>query len=53
MEDKKTGRPVAEGGSVQVMYDFQQQKTVPVDDQLLRKISALEGQDVVRKRAVG
>jgi len=43
LKDKASGREVATGRSVQVMFDYQSQKTYPIPDDIRNKIEALEG----------
>lgn len=42
MEDKASGRLITEGRSVQVMYDYKQQKTMPLGQKMLDAVAALE-----------
>jgi len=43
MEDKATGRLVVEGRSVQVMYDYESQQSIPLDDATRRAMADVEG----------
>jgi len=43
MADKATGRLVVEGRSVQVMYDYEGQQSVPLDDPTRKAMAAVEG----------
>jgi acyl-CoA thioester hydrolase len=43
MQEKASGRLVAEGSSVQVMYDYRQQKSVELNDELRKAMTAVEG----------
>jgi len=51
MREQTSGRLVAEGRSVQVMYDYREQRSKPVSDEFLAKVEALQGQPVARERA--
>ncbi|MDH7485923.1 MAG: thioesterase family protein [Anaerolineae bacterium] len=51
MRDQASGRLVAEGRSVQVMYDYREQRSKPVSDEFLAKVEALQGQPVAREGA--
>ena len=42
MEDKASGRLITEGGSVQVMYDYKQKKTMPLEQKMRDTVAALE-----------
>jgi acyl-CoA thioester hydrolase len=42
MEDKATGRLITEGRSVQVMYDYKEQKTMPLDEKTRDAVASLE-----------
>jgi acyl-CoA thioester hydrolase len=42
MEDKASGRPISEGRSVQVMFDYQQQKSVPLGQEMRDSVASLE-----------
>jgi acyl-CoA thioester hydrolase len=42
MEDKASGRPITEGRSVQVMFDYQQQKSVPLRQEMRDSVASLE-----------
>jgi len=42
MEDKASGRPITEGKSVQVMYDYKQKKTMPLEQKMRDAVAALE-----------
>ena len=44
IRDKKSRRLIATGYSVQVMYNYKKQKTLPISPSLRRKILRLEGQ---------
>ena len=48
--ESTTGRLVAEGHSVQVMYDYEKQQTRPVSDELIAALEALEGHHISRRR---
>ena len=48
MEDKATGRLVVEGRSVQVMYDYESQQSIPLDDATRGAMAAVEGMPLVR-----
>ena len=48
MEDKATGRLVVEGKSVQVMYDYESQRSIPLDDATRVAMAALEGVPLTR-----
>jgi acyl-CoA thioesterase FadM len=42
MEDKASGRLITEGKSVQVMYDYKEQKSTPLNDRMRDAVTALE-----------
>ena len=42
MEDKASGRLITEGRSVQVMYDYKEQKSTPLNDRMRNAVTALE-----------
>ena len=42
MEELTSARLVTEGKSVQVMYDYKKQKTMPLDDRMRDAVAALE-----------
>ena len=42
VEDRASGRLVVEARSVQVMYDYQNQQSVPVDEPTRRAVAAVE-----------
>ena len=42
MEDKASGRLITEGKSVQVMYDYKQEKTMPLEQKMRDAVAALE-----------
>jgi acyl-CoA thioester hydrolase len=42
MEDKARGRLITEGRSVQVMYDYKEQKSTPLNDRMRDAVAALE-----------
>ena len=42
MEDKASGRPITEGVSVQVMYDYKQKKTMPLEQKMRDAVASLE-----------
>ena len=42
MEDKASGRPITEGKSVQVMYDYKQKKTMPLEQNMRDAVASLE-----------
>jgi acyl-CoA thioester hydrolase len=42
MEEKESGRLITEGKSVQVMYDYKEQQTMPLDERLRDAAAALE-----------
>jgi acyl-CoA thioester hydrolase len=42
MEDKASGRPITEGKSVQVMYDYKQKKTMPLEQEMRDAVASLE-----------
>jgi acyl-CoA thioester hydrolase len=42
MEEKESGRLITEGKSVQVMYDYKQKQTMPLDERLRDAAAALE-----------
>ncbi|MCG6982341.1 MAG: acyl-CoA thioesterase [Deltaproteobacteria bacterium] len=42
MEDKASGRPITEGNSVQVMYDYKQKKTMPLEQKMRDAVASLE-----------
>jgi YbgC/YbaW family acyl-CoA thioester hydrolase len=42
MEDKASGRPITEGKSVQVMYDYKQKKTMPLEQKMRDAFASLE-----------
>ena len=42
MEDKASGRLITEGKSVQVMYDYKQAKTMPLEQKMRDAVAALE-----------
>ncbi|HVO84590.1 MAG TPA: thioesterase family protein [Syntrophobacteria bacterium] len=48
MEDKATGRLVVEGRSVQVMYDYESQQSIPLDDATRGAMAAVEGVPLAR-----
>jgi len=48
MEDKATGRLVVEGRSVQVMYDYEGQQSIPLDDLTRKAMAAVEGVPLAR-----
>lgn len=43
LTEKQSGREVATGQSVQVMYDYSKEETCPIPNELRRKIEELEG----------
>ncbi len=43
MEESKSGRLVVEGSSIQVMYDYQQQQSVQIDEATRQGMAAIEG----------
>ena len=53
MREQAGGRLVAEGSSVQVMYDYREQRSKPVSDEFLVKVEALQSQPVARETAQG
>jgi acyl-CoA thioester hydrolase len=48
MEDKATGRVVVEGSSVQVMYDYESRRSIPLDDATRTAMAAVEGVPLAR-----
>jgi YbgC/YbaW family acyl-CoA thioester hydrolase len=42
MQDKASGRLVTEGRSVQVMYDYKEQQSVPLDESMRSAVALLE-----------
>ena len=42
MEDKASGRLITEGSSVQVMYDYKQKKTMPLEEKMRDAVASLE-----------
>ena len=42
MEDKASGRLITEGKSVQVMYDYKQKKTMPLEQKMRDAVASLE-----------
>jgi len=42
MEDKASGRLITEGKSVQVMYDYKQKKTMPLEQEMRDAVASLE-----------
>ena len=42
MEDKASGRLITEGRSVQVMYDYKEQKSTPLNDRMRDAVASLE-----------
>jgi acyl-CoA thioester hydrolase len=42
MEDKASGRLITEGKSVQVMYDYKQEKTAPLEQKMRDAVATLE-----------
>jgi acyl-CoA thioester hydrolase len=42
MEEKTGGRLITEGKSVQVMYDYEQRQSIPLDEELRNAVAALE-----------
>ena len=48
MEDKATGRLVVEGRSVQVMYEYESQQSIPLDDATRKAMAAVEGLPLAR-----
>jgi hypothetical protein len=42
MEDKSSGRLITEGKSVQVMYDYKQEKTTPLEQKMRDAVASLE-----------
>jgi acyl-CoA thioester hydrolase len=42
MEDKVSGRPITEGKSVQVMYDYKQRKTMLLEPKMRDAVASLE-----------
>ena len=51
MRDQASGRLVAEGSSVQVMYDYGERRSKPVTNEFLAKVEALQGHPVQRETA--
>jgi len=51
IRDQASGRLVAEGRSVQVMYDYQARRSKPIPDDFVAKVEALEGHPVAREAA--
>jgi acyl-CoA thioester hydrolase len=43
IKEKGSGRLVATGSSVQVMYDYKKQKSYPIPQEIRQRIEALEG----------
>ena len=46
MEDKASGRLITEGGSVQVMYDYKQKRTMPLEQKMRDAVAALEQREM-------
>ena len=46
MEDKASGRLITEGSSVQVMYDYKQKKTMPLEQKMRDAVAALEQREL-------
>ena len=46
MEDKASGRLITEGSSVQVMYDYKQKKTMPLEQRMRDTVAALEQREL-------
>jgi acyl-CoA thioester hydrolase len=42
MEDRASGRLITEGKSVQVMYDYKQKKTMPLEQKMRDAVASLE-----------
>ena len=42
MEEKANRRPVAEGSSVQVMYDYKQKQTISIEERMRDAVASLE-----------
>ena len=42
MEDKASGRLITDGKSVQVMYDYKQKKTMPLEQKMRDAVASLE-----------
>jgi acyl-CoA thioesterase FadM len=42
MEDKASGRLITEGKSVQVMYDYKQKKSMPLEQKMRDAVASLE-----------
>jgi acyl-CoA thioesterase FadM len=42
MEDKASGRLITEGRSVQVMYDYKEKKSKPLNNRMRDAVTALE-----------
>jgi acyl-CoA thioester hydrolase len=51
MRDGASGRLVAEGSSVQVMYDYRERRSKPVSEEWLARVEAQQGQPVAREAA--
>jgi len=49
MRDQATGRLVADGRSVQVMYDYRAQRSKLVPDEFLAKVETLQGHPVPKE----
>jgi len=49
IREQASGRLIAEGHSVQVMYDYQEQHSKPVPDDFVTKVEALEGRPAREK----
>ena len=53
IREKRTGRLVVEATSVQVCYDYEAKRSIPVPDHLREKLERYEGRDLARAAAAG
>ena len=47
--EKKSGRTVVEASTVQVCYDYQERKTLPMPEELRRSLESFEGRPIPGK----
>ena len=52
VRERQTGRLVVEARTIQVCYDYERKRSVPVPDRLRQALEALEGRSLARPRAV-
>jgi acyl-CoA thioester hydrolase len=50
LRDERSGRPVAEGRTVQAMYDYGRRRVRPLDESLKRAIRRFEARDIPVRR---